>query len=126
MYVFWRFTPLWYYVLKEAQVAASGLHLGPVAGRIVAEVLIGLIQSDPNSNVNVGPSWTPTVPISNASLGFRMVDFLTYAGVDPATRRAQTRPTPRGKACSADSKTPSTSCSSCSCSSFSSEHGGCP
>ncbi|HZT85980.1 MAG TPA: heme peroxidase family protein [Gaiellaceae bacterium] len=82
-------TPLWYYALKEAQVAASGLHLGPVAGRIVAEVLVGLIQSDPNSYLNASPSWTPTAPISNAGLGFRMVDFLTYAGVDPASRHAQ-------------------------------------
>jgi hypothetical protein len=84
-----RSTPLWYYALKEAQVAASGLHLGPVGGRIVAEVLVGLIQSDPNSYVNTSPSWTPTAPVSNAGLGFRMVDFLTYAGVDPASRHAQ-------------------------------------
>ena len=83
-----RSTPLWYYGLKEAQVDASGLHLGPVAGRIVAEVLIGLIQSDPASYVNVRPSWTPTVPASNPSLGFRMVDLLGYAGVDPASRKA--------------------------------------
>jgi hypothetical protein len=82
-------TPLWYYALKEAQLLASALHLGPVAGRIVAEVLIGLIQSDPNSYVNVSPKWTPTVPIKNASLGFRMTDFLTYAGVDPTTRHSQ-------------------------------------
>jgi hypothetical protein len=82
-------TPLWYYALKEAQLQAGALHLGPVAGRIVAEVLIGLIQSDPNSYVNVNPSWTPTVPIQNASLGFRMTDFLTYAGVDPASRHSQ-------------------------------------
>ena len=82
-------TPLWYYALKEAQVVASGLHLGPVAGRIVAEVLIGLIQSDSHSYVNVNPSWTPTVPISDTSKGFRMVDFLTHAGVDPAARHSQ-------------------------------------
>jgi Animal haem peroxidase len=82
-------TPLFYYALKEAQLLASGLHLGPVGGRIVAEVLIGLIQSDPNSYVNVNPGWTPTVPIKDASLGFRMTDFLTYAGVDPATRHSQ-------------------------------------
>jgi hypothetical protein len=83
-----RSTPLWYYALKEAQVAASGLHLGPVAGRIVAEVLVGLIQADPSSFVNVNPSWTPTVPISNPNLGFRIVDFLTYAGVDPTSRHS--------------------------------------
>jgi hypothetical protein len=34
-------TPLWYYVLKEAEVKAEGLTLGPVGGRIVAEVLVG-------------------------------------------------------------------------------------
>ena len=36
-------TPLWYYVLKEAEVLAGSAHLGPVGGRIVAEVLIGLL-----------------------------------------------------------------------------------
>jgi hypothetical protein len=82
-------TPLWYYALKEAQLSESGLHLGLVAGRIVAEVLVGLIESDPNSYVNVNPNWAPTVPIKNASLGFRMTDFLTYAGVDPTSRHAQ-------------------------------------
>jgi hypothetical protein len=66
-----------------------GLHLGPVAGRIVAEVLVGLIQSDADSYVNASPSWTPTVPVSNSGLGFRMVDFLAYAGVDPASRHSQ-------------------------------------
>ena len=42
-----RSTPLWYYVLKEAELLADGLHLGPVGGRIVAEVIIGLSQTDP-------------------------------------------------------------------------------
>ena len=80
-------TPLWYYALKEAQVMEDGLHLGPVAGRIVAEVLIGLLQSDPNSYVVKQPNWQPT--LQNPGSGFRMTDFLTYAGVDPATRHAQ-------------------------------------
>jgi hypothetical protein len=35
--------PLWFYVLKEAEKRADSAHLGPVAGRIVAEVLIGLL-----------------------------------------------------------------------------------
>ncbi len=82
-------TPLWYYALKEAQLLASGLHLGPVAGRIVAEVLIGLIQSDPSSYLNVNQKWTPTVPIKNTTVGFQMIDFLTYAEVDPATRNSE-------------------------------------
>ena len=40
-------TPLWYYVLREAQVKGNGEHLGPVGGRIVAEVLVGLLEGDP-------------------------------------------------------------------------------
>jgi hypothetical protein len=80
-------TPLWYYTLKEAELLADGLHLGPLAGRIVAEVLIGLLQSDPSSYLSAAPGWQPTV--QNPGAGFRMIDFLTYAGVDPATRHAQ-------------------------------------
>jgi hypothetical protein len=80
-------TPLWHYALKEAQVTADGLHLGPVAGRIVAEVLIGLLQSDPSSYLVQQPTWQPT--LQNPGSGFRMTDFLTYAGVDPKTRHAQ-------------------------------------
>jgi hypothetical protein len=77
-------TPLWYYTLKEAEVVADGLHLGPVAGRIVAEVFIGLLQSDPNSWLASRPAWQPTLPSKNGT--FQMTDFLTFAGVDPASR----------------------------------------
>jgi hypothetical protein len=42
-------TPLFYYTLKEAELTQDGLRLGPVGGRIVAEVLIGLLRSDPAS-----------------------------------------------------------------------------
>jgi hypothetical protein len=79
-------TPLWYYALKEAEVMEQGLHLGPVAGRIVAEVLIGLLQTDPNSYVTANSSWQP---IFGPSGSFRMTDFLAFAGVDPASRHAQ-------------------------------------
>jgi hypothetical protein len=79
-------TPLWYYVLKEAQLIEDGLHLGPVGGRIVAEVIIGLLQADPTSYLNQ-PGWTPTLPAPFSGAGnFRMVDFLTFARVDPASR----------------------------------------
>jgi Animal haem peroxidase len=81
---FERSTPLWYYVLKEAEVVADGLHLGPVGGRIVAEVFVGLLQSDPGSYLAASPRWQPTLPGKDGS--FRMTDFLTFAGVDPRTR----------------------------------------
>jgi len=77
-------TPLWFYVLREAEVRADGLTLGPVGGRIVAEVLVGLIESDPGSFLVQEPRWRPT--LTSAGAGFRMVDFLRFAGVDPASR----------------------------------------
>jgi hypothetical protein len=83
-YGFQSSTPPWFYVLKEAEVVADGLTLGPVGGRIVAEVLIGLIQSDPSSYLVQKPKWTPT--LSTAGSSFRMKHFLAFAGVDPASR----------------------------------------
>jgi Animal haem peroxidase len=78
-------TPLWYYVLKEAEVLEDGLRLGPVGGRIVAEVFVGLLQLDRTSYLNQGPHWRPTLP-SRQPGRFTMIDFLTFAGVDPAHR----------------------------------------
>jgi len=81
-------TPLWYYVLKEAELMAGGRHLGPVGGRIVAEVFVGLLETDPNSYLNARKAWTPTLPRRSGQVtgDFEMVDFLTFAGVDPASR----------------------------------------
>jgi hypothetical protein len=80
-------TPLFYYILKEAEVMEGGLHLGPVGGRIVGEVIIGLLQTDPDCYLNVRTDWLPTLPTKTGNPeDFRMVDFLTFAGVDPASR----------------------------------------
>ncbi len=54
-------TPLWFYILKESELG-GGTRLGPVGGVIVAEVLLGLLQHDPNSWVELDPSWRPTLP----------------------------------------------------------------
>jgi hypothetical protein len=76
-------TPLFYYTLKEAEVVEGGLRLGPVGGTVVAEVFVGLLQSDPSSWVRTQPNWRPTLPPGS---NFRMVDFLRFAKVDPASR----------------------------------------
>jgi Animal haem peroxidase len=55
-------TPLWIYVLKEADALHDGDRLGPVGGRIVAEVLVGIIDADPESVRSVDRSWRPTLP----------------------------------------------------------------
>src|SRR5207249_4691359 len=77
-------TPLWYYTLKEAEVMADGLHLGPVGGRIVAEVIIGLLQTDPAGYLTAHPNWQPTLPSKSGQ--FKIIDLLTYARVDPTSR----------------------------------------
>jgi hypothetical protein len=70
-------TPLWFYVLREAEVAAGGEHLGPVGGRIVTEVLVGLLRGDRQSYLRQEPDWTPTYGSGGS---FAMVDLLTVAG----------------------------------------------
>jgi len=79
-------TPLWLYILREADIMAEGLHLGPVGGRIVAEVFIGLLEMDPTSFLAAEPGWRPTLPTRIGGSDFRMADLLTVAGVDPTSR----------------------------------------
>lgn len=75
-------TPLWFYILKEAELMEDGLRLGPVGGRIVGEVFIGLLKADKTSYLAVQPNWTPVLP--SATPGeFHMTDLLTFAGVVP-------------------------------------------
>ncbi|MDQ3637616.1 MAG: heme peroxidase family protein [Actinomycetota bacterium] len=73
-----RETPLWFYVLKEAELKAEGKTLGPLGGRIIAEVFVGLLQADPNSYLQKDPSWKPTL---GQSRDFEMSDLLRFAGV---------------------------------------------
>jgi hypothetical protein len=84
-----RSTPLWYYILCEAPttpgiegVNLPGSHLGPVGGRIVAEVLVGLLKGDPSSYLNAEKPWEP----KELGIGkeFRMVDLIRFAGEAPA------------------------------------------
>lgn len=78
-------TPLWYYVLAEAERTTNGVTLGQCGGRIVAEVFIGLLQLDPGSWVRTQPTWTPTLPSATPGT-FKMTDLLRWARVDPASR----------------------------------------
>jgi Animal haem peroxidase len=67
-------TPLWFWVLREAAVRGEGERLGPVGGRIVAEVLLGILDADPDSYRAVDPSWEPSLPARGDS--FALVDIL--------------------------------------------------
>ena len=68
-------TPLWFYILKEADVLHDGDQLGPVGGRIVGEVLVGIIDADPESFRSVDPDWTPPLPARRAG-AFGLADIL--------------------------------------------------
>jgi hypothetical protein len=71
-------TPLWYYILAEAELIGDGIVLGPVGARIVGEVLIGLVDLDPRSYLRVRPDWKPAAG--------RLTELLRYARVDPVSR----------------------------------------
>jgi hypothetical protein len=70
-------TPLWFYILKEAEHRGGGDRLGPVGGRIVAEVLIGLLRADPASYLSLQPGWTPSLPAAGPAFG--LADLLDLA-----------------------------------------------
>jgi Animal haem peroxidase len=78
-------TPLWYYILKEAEVCTGGERLGAVGGRIVGEVLVGLLDHDPGSFRVAAPDWRPELPSAEPG-GFTLADLLSLAcaGKDPS------------------------------------------
>jgi len=78
--------PLWLYVLCEAKVFNDGSHLGPVGGRIVAEVLIGLLEADADSYLGASPAWEPEPGFCDPDTKrFWMPELLAFAGYDPDT-----------------------------------------
>lgn len=58
----------------------NGLRLGPVGGRIVGEVFIGLLKADETSYLAARPNWTPVLPSATPS-EFGITDLLKFAGV---------------------------------------------
>jgi hypothetical protein len=72
--------PLWYYILKESELPPyNAERLGAVGGRIMAEVLVGLLQRDPNSYLYLDAAWKPTPPIAPTTGQFTFVDLLKFA-----------------------------------------------
>jgi heme peroxidase len=72
-------TPLWFYILKESEARSGGDELGPVGGRIVGEVLVGLIDRDPESFRRNDRDWRPIVP-GEQGRGFGLTDLLDGEG----------------------------------------------
>jgi len=66
--------PLWFYLLAESASSAAGVHLGPTAGRLVAEVLVGLLVADDSSYLRTDLTWRPT--LGGTSGEFTIADVL--------------------------------------------------
>jgi Animal haem peroxidase len=71
---FLRNTPLWFYVLREAELGAGRLQ--GVGARIVAETFHRAMEGSQTSIVR-DPSWRPTLGPDSST--FRMVDLLLFA-----------------------------------------------
>ncbi|MCW7540393.1 heme peroxidase family protein [Aquabacterium sp. A7-Y] len=76
-------TPLWFYILREADVMEDGQRLGPVGGLIVGEVFIGLLKADESSFLAKSPDWKPNLPSAGGPGTFKITDLLKFAGVVP-------------------------------------------
>ncbi len=74
-------TPLFYYVLKEAEVRADGNSLGELGSRIVVETQIGIMRNDKNSFMNAKGGWDPAKGVKlDGGKEIRTIrDFLTFA-----------------------------------------------
>jgi hypothetical protein len=69
--------PLWFYILKEAELLRGGRSLGPVGAQIVAEVILGILAADKSSYFTRQPSFNP-------GAGFGMGDLILMAdALDP-------------------------------------------
>jgi len=82
--------PLWTYILAEAANNRTTLdipvkpakkistpQLGPVGGRIVAEVFLGMLFGDNDSFLSTEPNWVPF--IRNKGEQFALRDIVAYA-----------------------------------------------
>jgi hypothetical protein len=73
-------TPLWYYVLQEADKLGCGRHLGPLGGRIVMETVHAAIESSETSLLKEN-GWHIALPHAEENV-FSMADLIAFSG-DP-------------------------------------------
>jgi hypothetical protein len=52
-------TPLWFYILMEAELDEAGNRLGTLGSHIVAGTIEAALWSNPNSYLRKGPQWQP-------------------------------------------------------------------
>ena len=84
-------TPLWYYILREAELFGTmralgdpfgGQHLGPVGSRIVAETCVGRLWMDQTSFLHAQTPFRPVLGLAQplaAGAKFTLADLIRYA-----------------------------------------------
>jgi hypothetical protein len=81
-------TPLWFYILKEAEIRGNGQRLGPLGSRIVAETIIGVLLNDPESYPSNDPGWDPSKPVPGAGGPLKLADGRTIEKIGDLLRFA--------------------------------------
>jgi hypothetical protein len=75
---FLKRTPLWFYILKEAEIQNEGNRLGQLGSWLVGHTIVGLIRKSPQSILT--SNWSPK---DSRVAGLRniegIMDFLVYA-----------------------------------------------
>jgi hypothetical protein len=70
--------PLWFFILRESEMRQGGRRLGPVGGRLITEVILGILACDRNSYLNAAVPWRPAAPIAPAGR-FTMGELVAFA-----------------------------------------------
>jgi len=76
-------TPLWYYVLQEAEHHHDGTQLGPLGGQIIAEVFLAKLLADPESFLYQNPGWNPEKEgiIETETTKFELSDLVKFSAM---------------------------------------------
>ncbi|MEL7534282.1 MAG: peroxidase family protein [Bacteroidota bacterium] len=79
-------TPLWFYILKEAEILHDGERLGPVGSRLIGEVFMTVMREDDASFLKVHPLWQPDLGPTPGSFSFQ--DMIQFVYPQMFTQRA--------------------------------------
>jgi hypothetical protein len=70
-------TPIWFYVLREAEVLGGGERLGPLGSRLIAETLHAAVEAAGQDSLVANPGWKPSLPCHGSR--FMMTDLIAFA-----------------------------------------------
>ena len=72
-------TPLWFYILREAELLNNGDRLGPVGSRLLGECFLTILLQDDKSYLKTFPKWRPT--LGGHPWQFTFADLINFVEV---------------------------------------------